>query len=220
VRATKYRLAIFDFDGTLADSFPWFLRVVNQAADRYRFRRIVEDETETLRGCDARTIVRHLGIPAWKLPLVARYMRRRMAGEIGEIALFEGVDAMLRELSGRGVALAVVSSNSEGNVRRVLGPAVAALVGHYGCGSSIFGKRAELRRVLRDAGVRPAEAICIGDEIRDLEAAGAEGIPFGAVAWGYTRVEALAARSPRELFARVDEIPERVARRTADAPAA
>lgn len=207
----RYRLAIFDFDGTLADSFPWFLRVVNHAADRYRFRRIEDGETETLRGYDARAIIEHLRLPAWKLPLVARHMRRRMTREIGAIPLFAGVDALLRRLSDHGVVLAVVSSNSAANVRRVLGPSGAALVRHYGCGASVFGKRSHLRRVLRESGVSPAEAICIGDEIRDLHAAHAEGIAFGAVAWGYTRVEALAAHSPKEVFTHVDQIFARVA---------
>ena len=32
----KYKLAIFDLDGTLSDSFPWFLRVVNSIADKHR----------------------------------------------------------------------------------------------------------------------------------------------------------------------------------------
>jgi phosphoglycolate phosphatase-like HAD superfamily hydrolase len=36
----KYKLAIFDLDGTLSDSLPWFLRVVNSIADKHRFRRI------------------------------------------------------------------------------------------------------------------------------------------------------------------------------------
>jgi phosphoglycolate phosphatase len=31
----KYRLVIFDFDGTLADTFSWFLGVANQIADKY-----------------------------------------------------------------------------------------------------------------------------------------------------------------------------------------
>ena len=29
----KYRLAIFDFDGTLADSYPWFARVIDVIRD-------------------------------------------------------------------------------------------------------------------------------------------------------------------------------------------
>ena len=35
-----YRLVIFDLDGTLADLFPWFSRVLNDVADRYRFKRV------------------------------------------------------------------------------------------------------------------------------------------------------------------------------------
>ena len=38
-----YRLAIFDFDGTLADSFPWFLGVVNRLADEHGFLLFEDD---------------------------------------------------------------------------------------------------------------------------------------------------------------------------------
>jgi len=69
----------------------------------------------------------------------------------------------------------------------------------------------KLRKVLRDSGISAAEALCVGDEVRDLEAAHAEGIAFGAVAWGYTHAGALAAHSPAEMFERVEEIAERLA---------
>src|SRR5262249_17946722 len=39
----KYRLAIFDFDGTLADSFPFFIRVFNQLAEQHGFKGIEPD---------------------------------------------------------------------------------------------------------------------------------------------------------------------------------
>jgi phosphoglycolate phosphatase len=205
-----YRLAIFDFDGTLADSFPWFLGMVNGLADEHGFRRVEEHEIEMLRGRGAREVVGHLGVPAWKLPRIAHQMRRQMARDIGGIALFPGVDRLLRELAGRGTRLAVVTSNSIDNVRQVLGPDSAALIPHYECGASMFGKRPKLRAVLRASGVPAAEAICIGDEIRDLEAARAEGIPFGAVTWGYTNPEALRALSPEEVFASLEEILRKV----------
>lgn len=206
----RYRLAIFDFDGTLADSLPWFLHAMNLAADRYGFRRVDETEAQELRGQEAMRIIRHVGLPAWKLPLVARYMRREMARQISAIPLFAGVDAMLEELSRAGVVLAIVSSNSEENVRRVLGPRLAALVRHYEGGASMFGKGPRLRRVLRASGVRPGEALCIGDEIRDVRAAREEKIPVGVVSWGFTRLEALLAHSPEEVFTRVDEIPRKL----------
>ena len=205
----KYRLAIFDFDGTLSDSYPWFVGALNELADRYRFRRVEPHELEMLRGYEARRIVEHVGMPMWKMPLLARHVRRRMADDLGGISLFPGVIPMLRTLSERGVALAVVTSNSEANVRRLLGDD-AALIRHFGCDAGIFGKRPKLRKVLRAAGVRPSDAICIGDEIRDAHAARAEGIAFGAVSWGYTTPEALSAHAPELTFATMEEIAEKL----------
>ena len=206
----RYRLAIFDFDGTLCDSFPWFMGAVNVAADRFGFRRIEPHDVETLRGWEAGQIAAHLGMPMWKMPFIARHMRKQMAGETGALSLFPGVERMLRELSDAGVALAMVTSNSEANVRRVLGEQNAALFGHYGCGASILGKRPKLRQVLRASGVPPAETLCIGDEIRDLHAARAEGIPFGAVTWGFANADALRAHAPEEMFDSVEEIVARL----------
>ena len=206
----RYKLAMFDFDGTLADTFPWFLSAVNRMAERHGFKKIEEGEIETLRGYSARQIVEHLGVPAWKLPRIGIDMRRLMAEDIRQIRPFEGIGAMLRGLSDRGVALAVVTSNSYENVRHVIGVEHTALISYYECGASLFGKRGKVRNALRKSGVRPGEAIFIGDEIRDIEAARAESIPFGAVAWGYTRVEALEAHAPAEVFADVGEVVEKV----------
>jgi phosphoglycolate phosphatase len=206
----RYKLAIFDFDGTLADTLPWFLNAVNRMAEKHGFNRIEAGEVETLRGYSARQIVEHLGVPAWKLPRIGIDMRRWMAEDIRQIRPFDGIGAMLRGLSDRSVALAVVSSNAYDNVRHVLGAEHAKLISYYECGTSLFGKRGKLRSVLKKSGARPGEAIFIGDEIRDIEAARAEGIPFGAVAWGYTHVEALEAYAPAEVFADAAEVVEKV----------
>jgi phosphoglycolate phosphatase len=45
----KHPLILFDFDGTLADSFPWFLRNSNQVAEKHRFKRIDSGNLEVLR---------------------------------------------------------------------------------------------------------------------------------------------------------------------------
>ena len=202
-------LVIFDLDGTLVDSFPWFLRTINDVADRFGFRRVRDDEVEALRHAGTREILARLEVPLWKLPAIARHMRRLKSEQTSGIALFDGVDAMLRTLSEAGLRLALVSSDSEANARAKLG-AAAALFSHFDCSASIFGKPAKFRRILARAGVAPAEAIAIGDETRDIEAARAAGIACGAVTWGYAAPNALKALGPDLVFERMDDIVRRL----------
>lgn len=199
--ANPYGLAILDYDGTLADSFPWFCGVLNGVADRYGFRRVDPAETDALRALGARAILRRLDVPRWKLPLIARHMRDLAARDAARIPLFPEIPAMLAHLDAGGVALALVTANREATVRRVLGPGNAARIGRFQCGAALFGKARVFRAVVRASGVPPERVICLGDEIRDAEAAAACGLAFGAVAWGYTRPDALAALRPAHLFA-------------------
>jgi phosphoglycolate phosphatase len=205
-----YKLVIFDFDGTLADSLPWLVSIANTVADRYKFKRIQEAELETLRGYTARQMIQHVGVPLWKVPMIANHVRKTMAEHIDQIRLFDGVDRLLPRLAAHGITLAMVSSNSVENIRQVLGPEHARLIHYYECGTSMFGKHTRFRKVLARSGFAPAEAICIGDEIRDLEAARRAGIAFGGVTWGYTTASALRALAPDELFSSVEELGDKL----------
>lgn len=201
-----YRLIIFDFDGTLADSAPWFAGVMNGVAARYGFRQIDEVEMARLRGRPNREVMRELGLSAWKLPFIANHVRKLAAEAAASIGLFPGVEGMLRRLAGRGVKLAIVSSNSEATVRKVLGPELAGLIAHYGCGASVFGKAAKFREVIRKSGVAEADVLSVGDEVRDIEAARKVRLATGAVTWGYATADILRAQRPSAIFETTDDV--------------
>jgi phosphoglycolate phosphatase len=99
-----------------------------------------------------------------------------------------------------------VSSDSEASVRASLGAANVAHIDQFACGASLFGKAAKFRAVLKRTGIPPAATIAIGDEMRDADAAAQAGIAFGAVAWGYAAIDALAAKLPAHIFRDMDEI--------------
>jgi phosphoglycolate phosphatase len=202
----SYRLAIFDFDGTLADSLPWLRAVFGELAREFGFRTPDAADLEVLRRSGPREAMALLLVSRWKMPFIAARVRRRMAAELGAIRVFEGVEEVLRRLDEAGVMLAVVSSNSQRNVERVLGERASARVRHWSCGSSHFGKAAHFRRVLARSGVPAEQTICIGDEIRDAHAARAAGIVFGAVGWGYHALDALLAEKPAEVFEKVEDL--------------
>jgi phosphoglycolate phosphatase len=201
----RYKLAIFDLDGTLSDSFPWFLSVVNDAADRHGFRRIADSEIDKLRGLTSREIIKSLGVPLWKLPAIGNDMRKRKAAALRDIPLFPGTGAMLRGLRDAGVTVALVTSDNETNAKTALREH-AAMISHYACGASLFGKAAKFKRVMTAAGVAPHEAIAIGDEVRDADAARDAGIAFGAVSWGYATVDALRGAGAARVFASMEEV--------------
>jgi len=201
-----YKLVVFDFDGTLADSFAWFLTVINQIAERHGFRPIDMTRLDELRGFSGRQMMKHVDLPMWKVPSVAREMRARMAEQAEKIPLFAGVDNLLRGLRDKGAAAAVVTSNSQENVVRILGEENASLIHFFECGAAMFGKKAKLRKLLKAGGVPSREVLCVGDEIRDAEAARDAGLDFIGVSWGYTKPEALQAHSKGALFSTPEEI--------------
>ncbi len=207
----KYKLVIFDFDGTLADTFPWILSILDQVADKYKFKRIERSEVETFRTYEAGKLIQLHHVPLWKAGRIANYVRAMMSKDIGQIRLFAGMDCVLNSLVEKGATLALVSSNSWENVRQVLGPQNASLIKYYECGVALLGKSPKFRQILRKSGAEPDETICIGDEIRDSQAARQTNLAFGAVAWGYTKLEALVAEAPQEVFTSVSEIVDKIA---------
>jgi len=196
----SYSLFIFDFDGTLADSADWVMRTFNDLAREHGFRSASEDELRMLRGRSNREIVKYLGVPAWKLPAITSDARRRFAREIHQIRLFAGVDDMLAALKANGATIAIVTSNSEANVRTILGPENAAKIDRYDCGASLFGKARKLRNVIARSKIARDRATSIGDETRDIEAAKEVGVASAAVTWGYATEEVLVAHEPTLLL--------------------
>jgi phosphoglycolate phosphatase len=207
---TRYRLAIFDFDGTLADSLPWLRASFHDMIARFNLTPVPAEEMDGLRGMTAREIMARLNVSKLQLPAIVSDMRKRKLAAASEISLFSGIPAMLTDLQGRGIQTAIVSSDSEASVRQVLGPATS-LITRFDCGAALFGKHWKFRRVARKLGIKPSETICIGDEIRDIEAAKAAGMDSGAVTWGYALPAALQAAGPTYLFDSLNEMSERLA---------
>ena len=202
---------IFDFDGTLSDSGDWFLSVVDDLARRFRFRKVEPHEVEMLRHRSSREVIEFLGISRWKLPLIARHLRRLVGRNAHQIELFPGTPDLLERLAATGVRIALVTSNSEANARSILGPEHAARIDYYACGSSLFGKAPKFRKVLRKMGIAAREALAIGDETRDIDAAREVGMRAGSVLWGYASEEVLTAHRPDTTFRTPEQILQYVA---------
>jgi phosphoglycolate phosphatase len=108
---------IFDFDGTLADSFEL---VVDIAHDLSGVPRQTEAQIARLRRLPLIKATRELGIPVHKLPVMLVKGRQMMHERMNEVHPFPGVADAVRDLKEAGFHMLVTSSNSGQNVRTFL----------------------------------------------------------------------------------------------------
>lgn len=201
----RYPLVIFDFDGTLADSFPFFVQAQHALAQRHGFTAIAEDRVDALRRLGTRELLRELGFPTWKVPIVAADFVRMMRGA-PPVPLFPGIADVLRSLREGGARLAILTSNSVENVRRVLDAELMDAIERIDGGAHVLGKHRRIARMLKQAKAEASQAIYIGDQVSDGEAARRVGVAFGAVGWGYSHADTLRAMGAEEFFETVPEL--------------
>lgn len=201
------KIIAFDFDGTLANTLPWFDNILSSVAQKYGFRDPSPEEKAQLRSLEATEILQALQIPFWKAPAILMEFRQRMQDASPDIELFEGVSETLQQLQANGYKLAILSSNSEINVRQILGTS-AGCFSDFLCGTDLFGKASKLGKLLDKHKLSPAECLLIGDELRDIEASRKAKVLMGSVTWGYNHGSALQQAQPDFLFTSPTDIVE------------
>lgn len=193
----EYQAIIFDMDGTLVDSFSFFLGALNQLAKKYKFKSVELHEVEQYKHLSPKEIMKEMNVSRWKLPWIAKDFIRLMKERDQDVYMFEGMRDHLIELHKRGYTLAIITSNSKENCQNLLGAELCELFSHIDGGSSIFGKAKRIKRVLNILNLNKEQAIYVGDQTTDGEAAHKAGIDFAAVGWGYTSAEKLKTIQPK-----------------------
>ncbi|MBM4077781.1 MAG: HAD-IA family hydrolase [Planctomycetes bacterium] len=193
-----YKMILWDFDGTLADSLSSGLTIYNQIADRYRLNRITEPAR--LREMSSREVMKHLKIPFWKLPWVIRDFIAKQRESIEAIKLFPEIESVLQILANTDLTLGILSSNSEESIRICLNANGVEqhfdfVVGHV----RLFGKQTALKRTITEKGLSAAEVLYVGDEIRDVDAARKANVDIASVAWGWHSAGTLNKQEPTYL---------------------
>jgi phosphoglycolate phosphatase len=201
----RYKLVLWDFDGTLADTFGCSLRIYNELADRHGFRRI--DDPVGVRGLSTLAFLRRHRIPLLKVPTLVRAVLSAQRGEMAGTHLFPGLAAVLRRLHDTGGRLCVLSSNRADNIRACLraNDAASWFAEIHGY-QRLLGKARGIRRVVRAAGLSVREVVYVGDEVRDIQAARQAGMPIIAVGWGYQSRALLAEHGPDHLIDRPEQL--------------
>jgi phosphoglycolate phosphatase len=178
----KQSTIIFDFDGTIADSFPLMVRIFNRLAPKYGYKPLSDADIEGSRGKSARDLIRALGIPKLKLPIVFNEGRKAFRDEMHTVQAIAGMEDALRKLQEK-YTLGIVTSNSVENVEEFITRHSIEVFDFIYSEKSIFGKGKVLRGVVKKYKLQPETVTYVGDEVRDIDAARESNIRVISVTW-------------------------------------
>jgi phosphoglycolate phosphatase len=190
-----FKLVVWDFDGTLADSLHNALAIFNRLAAELRYKPI--EDPEAVRSMTSRELMRRHGISLWRLPRLIRKFQAAAAESADDVKLHPGFVEMLAAASAGGVRLGILSSNKEENIRRCLRTNGAEECFSFVVGyPRLFGKGKALRRIVKSERIDRNDVLYIGDEVRDIEAARKARVASAVVTWGFHAESLLRANQP------------------------
>jgi 2-phosphoglycolate phosphatase len=189
------RAALFDFDGTFADTATDLATALNRMRSDRAMEPLAPQTVRPYASMGARGLLRigfgmtpeHPDYSAMRDEFLERYSQAICV----HTRLFPGMAELLRELGARHVAWGIVTNKATRFTTRLvqdLGVAPACVV----CGDStphLKPHPAPLLAAAAQLELAPAECIYVGDDLRDIQAARAAGMRCVAVEYGYHGTE-------------------------------
>jgi len=186
-------LILFDFDGTLADTAPDLGAAANRQRTRARLAPLPLEELRPYSSAGARGLLRcALNLtPADEAYEAHRvqFLKDYEAAMTVDTCLFDGVPELLAQIKDEGMAWGIVTNKAT----YLATPIVAALGLAQDCAVLVCGDTTAhskphplpLLHAAKQAGYDVERCLYVGDDLRDIQAAQAAGMPSIAAAYGY-----------------------------------
>ena len=199
-------LLLFDFDGTIADTFQCGLEILNSMAPEFGYKPLEAADVPRARDMRTRELMKFLGISATRMPKISQRGREELHKRMDSIQPLAGMVDLVRLLHAEGFRLGILTSNSKENVAVFLAKFGIEFFDFVYTSSKLTGKARVVRRILKEKKLKPKQVLLIGDEVRDIEAAQETGIHVAAVTWGYNSHKSLCELAPDHLVESPDEL--------------
>lgn len=192
---------IFDFDGTIADSFLLVCDIIMKQAKYLGCTQLTSTDLLQLKEMHAREVLKYLCVPFWKVPSFVQKLRNIGHERMDEIEIFPEWPMILKQLNDKQHMIGLVSSNSHKTVEFLLKKhGLYEYFNFIFCDTSLFGKKRCLKKLIHQQNLDRSQTYYIGDEVRDIEAAHANKIHAIAVSWGFNSVTRLEQAKPEHLI--------------------
>ncbi len=199
-------LVVFDFDGTIADSFDEAMAVFKQLVPGQD--KLTKDQVDVLRNKPYKEIFDYFNISYFRVPSLIVKGRQMLKRSIHKVNPYDGVAEALGKLKADDYALAIISSNATQSIEKFLQRHKLAIYfdsveGYAG----LRGKPKLIRALMKQRGAVPEQTIYVGDEPRDIDAAKKAGVWSVGVTWGFGGRAILESHEPTLLIDNTGELP-------------
>jgi phosphoglycolate phosphatase len=207
----RFRLLVFDWDGTLADSTAIIAGALQQACREMGEPIPNEESARHVIGLGLADAMRHVApslSPERYGDLAARYRQNYFARD-PEIPLFDGVREMLDELDAAGFLLAVATGKTRAGLAHAMArQEIAHMFAATRCADESAPKPSPemLLHLMELLGADPGETLMIGDTTHDLILAKQAGVSAIAVTYGAHPTIELTRGSPLAIVDSVEEL--------------
>ena len=195
----KYKLIIFDLDGTLANTAPDLLGTLNRITSSYELSPLGMDQFGQIIGHGAKAMInrafeinnRNLGEEELEF-LLQEFLTDYAANIANETVLFDGVLEAMDRLEAKSYSFALCTNKTESMARLLLEELQVTRRFQSITGGDTFDFRKpdarHLEETARLAGFDITNSIMIGDSATDINAAQNANIPSVAVTFGYSDI--------------------------------
>ncbi len=207
----RYRLIVFDWDGTLFDSAAVIAECIQLAAREMALPVPDRRTASHVIGLGLNDSLRHAmpSLPPERYAEFLALYRRYFIEREDTLSLFAGVPELLEALKRRGHLLAVATGKPRRGLDRALqASGLGALFAATRCGDETRSKPdpTMLLELMTELAVERTNLLMIGDTSHDLGMAQNAGVDAVAVGYGAHPLESLSALKPRACVGSVGEL--------------
>jgi 2-phosphoglycolate phosphatase len=205
------RALLFDFDGTLADSFPAITASTNFVRHHFGLPALPEQTVRRYVGLGLAHLMAELVPVAPREEAIALYRSHHLTIMLHQTHLMPGVEVTLAELARRGYRMAVCSNKRVEFTQQLvtalgLGPYFAAVLGPEDVHNRPKPAPDMLLEALARLQVGRTEAVYVGDMAVDVQTAQAAGIPVWLVLGGACGQESATEAGPDRVLAHFSDL--------------
>jgi len=210
----KYKLVVFDWDGTLMDSISRIVSSMQAAAKSCQLDIPTEKQTKAIIGLglfEAVTILFPSCTDEQAHEIISQY--KLQYGELNNTPapMFDGVHALLEQLKSQGRLLAVATGKARPGLNKVI--EISQTASFWDLTMSVDEANSKpdpqmLELLLAEFNLAPHQAIMIGDSKHDLKMAQNAGVDSIGITLGVDNKQELLKYQPKTIFDSIESLSE------------